>query len=88
MHCMTAVSLEMSDEPKSYSPQIGSNLTYLNKEDKRDYYSQINFSFSCCHLIIWKIPLDYQDIKYTQGMTDMTGKSFSYQMEVIRKNNK
>ena len=28
---------------KSYSPQKGSNHTYLNKEDKRDYYSQINF---------------------------------------------
>jgi len=34
------------------------------------------------------IPFDYQDIKCTQGMTDMTGKSFSYKIEVIRKYNK
>ena len=37
---------------KSYSPQKGSHHTYLNKEDKRDYYPQINFSFSCCHFNI------------------------------------
>ena len=34
------------------------------------------------------IPFDYQDIKCTQDMTDMTGKSFSYQIEVIRKYNR
>ena len=34
------------------------------------------------------IPFDYQDIKCTQDMTDMTGKSSSYQIEVMRMYNK